>query len=873
MVVTEYLRFMYKLRTADVPDDVRKIANLVLQHVYELIPLTTAHGQRIKKVVELAQTEWNSICSDIQPVKGQEEKQISPFTLIKTLTVGPFRGFTKQEDFDLSSKLVLLYGPNGSGKSSFCETLEYCLLNNVTEAESRRFPKQTDYLKNAYTNSFSPPLLIGIDTQGLETPIPASETLYRFCFIEKNRIDNFSRIAAQAPAKQTELISTLFGLDTFLEFVRNFTDSMDDKYIDFVGVKNEELNLKRKVLAGYKQNLETIPEELKQLDEAENELANRFHPGYSFSRMVIELNGSEECTGLIAQHEAELELPIDIKSNLTLSGLLLLRKSIEDDIRVLITKQQELANASQQISYKQLYEAVIEVKESNTGKCPACQTPLTQVTINPYEYAEKELETLKYLGELQNSISKLIGNVNISLINLSQIINTCCKNASDENILSAFYTTDENAVTINWWKSLHEKPDDELTPWQHIETQVTALENKDSEITQANEKRTQKKDELKRLRELAESITKLKTLSETVNTKQIKAEEEIEKFENENSILIAEAETEKGIVAQNKKIANAYTTFVKELNDYKDCLPAQLVMYLGETIVQLYNAFNRHDAEYEQLAVVKLPLQQSQRLEISYKCDPNSFFDALHILSEGHIRCMGLATLTAKNIKEGCPFLIFDDPINAIDDDHRESIRRTMFEDAYFEGKQIILTCHGEEFLKDIQNLLSAEKARLSKAISFLPKINKPEILVDHNCAPRNYVLASRAHFDKNELRDALDKSRKALESFAKGKIWQYVRKHSDGYLSINLRSVNASIELRNLTEQLKKKIGKSDFLDINKNAVLNPLEALLGKDGTSREWRYLNKGTHEESDRAEFDRQTVSCILEALEELDAIFA
>ena len=38
---------------------------------------------------------------------------------------------------------------------------------------------------------------------------------------------------------------------------------------------------------------------------------------------------------------------------------------------------------------------------------------------------------------------------------------------------------------------------------------------------------------------------------------------------------------------------------------------------------------------------------------------------------------------------------------------------------------------------------------------------------------------------------------------------------------------------------------------------------------GDSREWRYLNKGTHEENDRAEFDRNTVSTIIIALERLD----
>ena len=869
MIQAEYLRFLQTLSTEDIPGDMRKIANIVLHHLETLVPLSTVQGQRIKKMVKLAQTNWGSICSDIQPIREQATEQTCPLTQIKGLSVGPFRGFAKQEDFDLASQLVLIYGPNGTGKSSFCEALEYCLLGNVAEAESKRFRNQDDYLKNAHTNSFTPPILIGVDNQEADIPISANEALFRFCFVEKNRIDNFSRIAAQTPAKQTELISTLFGLDAFSEFVHNFTDSMD-RYIDLEGAKAKELNQKRQVLAGFQQQLETtIPEELQKLDEDENVLAKEFQVNCTFSQMVFELNGTEEKKGLIVQLEEELQKPIDTKSSLTLSDLLSLQQSIDADIQELNTKQQELANASQQISFKQLYEAVIHLQENSPEQCPACHTPLSQVPVNPFEHADTELKKLQHLGELQEATKKLNEGISTSLTKLLKIINICCSRFPENNQLSAFQITDEKVTTTDWWDSLHQELGDGFTAWQHVEFQVKNLEDVDKQIAHVAEKRTEKQNELKRLRVFAEKIVKLQTRRETTNNTNKKAKEAIEKFDTENAQLIADVEIEKSVVAQNQTIANTYATFVNKLNDYKNSLPAKLVADLGETVVQLYNAFNRHDAEHEQLAAVRLPIQQNQRLEISFSNDPNTFFDALHILSEGHIRCIGLAILTAKNIKEDCHFLIFDDPVNAIDDDHRESIRRTMFEDAYFKDKQIILTCHGEEFFKDIQNLLSAEKARQSKTVSFLPKISDTHIRVDQNCSPRNYVIASRTHYDKSEIRDALDKSRKALESFTKGKVWRYVNKHGDGNLSIKLCSATAPIELRNLTEQLKYKIAKADFSDRNKTAVLYPIESLLGISGDSREWRYLNKGTHEEAERAEFDRQTVNKIVTALEQLD----
>lgn len=161
-------------------------------------------------------------------------------------------------------------------------------------------------------------------------------------------------------------------------------------------------------------------------------------------------------------------------------------------------------------------------------------------------------------------------------------------------------------------------------------------------------------------------------------------------------------------------------------------------------------------------------------------------------------------------------------------------------------------------------------RASQSKAFTFLPRLDESHIRVDFNCAPRNYIISAKTHLNNSEIRDALGKARRALESLTKSKLWPYVKKYGDGILSLRLSSVTEPIALRNLTEQLKSKIAKSDFSHANKNAVLMPIDTLLGINGESREWRYLNKGTHEEADRAEFDRQSVQEIVTALEQLDA---
>jgi hypothetical protein len=46
-------------------------------------------------------------------------------------------------------------------------------------------------------------------------------------------------------------------------------------------------------------------------------------------------------------------------------------------------KQKQLAEASQQVSFKNLFEAVVQLQTASPEHCPACHTPLQQVTKTP----------------------------------------------------------------------------------------------------------------------------------------------------------------------------------------------------------------------------------------------------------------------------------------------------------------------------------------------------------------------------------------------------------------------------------------------------------------------------------------------------------
>ena len=147
----------------------------------------------------------------------------------------------------------------------------------MEESEKRRerLLKDEEYLKNIHTENFEKPKLLGLDSEGTQVLIVPDENNYRFCFVEKNRIDQFSRMAAFAPAKQTELIATLFGLDAFNEFVKGFSAEIKNEHIDLEGVKQKELDKKSLEIESAKKTIVENDKSIEELVKTENELADK----------------------------------------------------------------------------------------------------------------------------------------------------------------------------------------------------------------------------------------------------------------------------------------------------------------------------------------------------------------------------------------------------------------------------------------------------------------------------------------------------------------------------------------------------------------------------------------------------------------------
>ncbi|WP_095147087.1 AAA family ATPase [Pseudomonas sp. Irchel s3b6] len=861
-----------------IPSDVRCLATLVLAKFDELAGTSRQRSQRSIYLVDLIRRELERT-ADVAPVAAaQADVGTWPWARLRHLTLGPFRGFRAPEPFDLTKQIILFYGPNGSGKTSLCEGLEYALLGDVEEAGSKRIAART-YLANVHDGRFDAPILKATDQQGREVDVVANADTYRFSFVEKNRIDAFSRIAARPNAQRAELIATLFGMDQFNEFVSHFNESIDGQLV-LLGERQTELTARRNALAADQTTVEGESASQQALVEEETALAKEYDAEITYEALK-ELIGTAEVPARLQELEAILEaVPLNVLG-VTRQGLLdAFEKAhkCDEELNAIVAA---LRAKSDQVSFKALYDSVLALQEVVGDRCPACDTPLngqTHVAADPYQKATEGLKQLEELGVLQEQ---------------QQIAQTKLGQASRElrqmlSPVAAFIGArhEEDTATGQWVGQLPDEPAG--CWWSGIFPQAPAIQDEPSsldEILAVVDRMTAQDDASRRAQQdrqphVAErrrlSEFQLKVQAQDLKRQQLQenveaANNRIKAFDVTNAELISQADQEKLDIERDTPFKAAYDRFLEKLRAYRNQLPGQLMAGLNDAAKDLYNAFNRNDRDEDKLSALHLPLGGDGKIEICFRGNPRARVDALHVLSEGHIRCLGLAILMAKAKSIECPVIIFDDAINAIDHDHRGGIRETIFESDHFAQTQLIVTCHSNEFIKDIQQHLPVQRRNGCQVYLLRHHDGNYHPRVTGNIPSANYIAKARAAREALNDRDALAASRQALEMLSE-KTWRWLGSHDQSVLNLMLPGVGAEPALRNLCEALVKKLRDAQtFNHANKPPLLTAYGRILGIPVNNLVWTYLNKGTHEEADRDDFDGEYVEWVVQTLEELDRL--
>jgi recombinational DNA repair ATPase RecF len=855
--------------------DVLRLGNLILQHFDDIERTGTANSQRSVLLARLCRESLPDTPVQLPELPQNRQGDGTSWTQLKQITVGPFRGFRETETFNLQKQVLLIYGPNGSGKTSLCEAFELALLGNVQESEIRRIDADT-YFKNIHAARYDQPILTAVTADGHEVPVVANEDINRFCFLEKNRIDSFSRLAARTPSQKTELISVLFGMETFNEFVRNFNESMDGQ-LKLESINQAQIDKKRQALAADIQLVSSEITAKENIVNEENAIATQFQEGFTYEHLKTYI-GTTEAPGMLADLDAKLNQPARTLVGISVVDLTLLFSSIIKHDSKISELDGKLSARCKEVSFKQLYTAVLELQDVSPKTCPACDTPLVgnpQVITNPYIKAQSGLSTLSELAEIQalkqeeeNALMKELDDFRTAGVTLIKNINSTQEVLSpkDQNISAIFQNRQDK-----WWQALQNiEEDDKDTAWDHLLAIAKRCEKEDAITREAQNERDKMIRERDRLREYQVKLAAQDAKRTQLDEKLVAARSSIEAFDQENASLIAAATADQQDILRDKRIKTAYESFLRRIREYRDALPRRLMAGLNDSAKNIYNSFNPTDHHDDLIADLRLPLDVNGRIEIAFTSSPTVYIDALQILSEGHIRCLGLAILLAKNIAMGSPLILFDDAINAIDHDHRQGIRETLFLWPIFAQKQLIVTCHSPEFIKDIQNTLPVPTTNHCISYVFRPHNGDHHPSILRNPPSVNYIEVARQRIAELNPRAALNASRQALESLT-GKLWKWLNKYDMGELTLIIVGVGAEPQLRNLCEAILRKLSVQEFTPIEKPALVQGLRTLLGIPSESLIWRYLNKGTHEEEDRDDFDMAIVNQVVQILADLDAV--
>ncbi len=857
----EFNRWLSSQDICNLNDYQKLLIKILIDHFDEIASVGTAKGGRAKLIAKYMQEMDAS--EEGNPVFEIEMRE-KPRNIqrLKSLKVERFRGFVTPVEFSFEKQYTLFHGSNGSGKTSFCEALEYAVLGTIEEASARGIPIEK-YILHAGERKPVLPILDCNFTDGNTGECVPDLAAYRFAFIEKNRIEAFSHIGATTAKNQTERISALFGLAEFQGYVSGFTESLDDRYI----------MLKTDAEEKYKQKKESVESKKLQIEETEKQIAptREALKAAIHSLNVPNVENAEDAKKYLSDPESGkihiLKKQADKKRKALIN---------QDEIEKLVQEIRELEKSQIKISEKatiildniesvnllELYNALVSLeKNSNKKVCPACQTPIEKVSRNPFEYAKTAVSNFSQIEEAKEAVYVEAEMAMGKLQNIKELLQAIPLNL-------AFPSIDTSVITKNdISKEMFETLDASVLEVCNYASEIATLLSDDStaeiivaynEAAKNNNKSVD--EEIERLQVLLNNISEnnaaVKAVSKSIESLNQTVNRECEAL----SELKEKAELDAHIIEKNQKIVEAYNSIVHSLKEYAENLPLELAHDLAKKTVDYYNAMNCDDADFELLYDLKLPLSQNDKIIVRMKDGTEQ--DAMLLLSEGHVKLLGLAILLSKAVQSKMPFIIFDDIVNAIDDDHRDGVARLLINNPDFADVQMILTCHGEVFISKLEAII--KKATEVERYMFLPADSLDERgIVIHYQDPSVPLTMARKKYEEGALKDCAAKCRQAVECIT-GKMWSKLSPYIKGGISVKLRNLKQTPDLFQVTTALTAAT-KPKYV-LGAEAIHTDLEKLISPDI----WNVLNKGTHVDGTIPEFSRTEIRELLELIERLSS---
>ncbi|HML57586.1 MAG TPA: AAA family ATPase [Ferruginibacter sp.] len=739
---------------------------------------------------------------------------------IKTLQVKDFRGFGSQFNGDdkgvcieFNSNNTIFYGPNGSGKSSLCDALEFKLTGQVRES-ARRNRRVSEYVKRIGSTS-NPSLSISFVNPAIdgEKLTEDEKKYYSQAFIEKNRIQEFSLFGSKDTGiKKEEVLSILIGMDDLSNLVKSFVQP--------TSFKTNLLSFKRSDIANRIASLNAANVSNTTLKK-EHEDSIRIEKAKA-DKLLLKTDAT------ISDLEAEL-VKIDEAIKATNADTLSLsttaiqfhsKQDFETAIQILEGNLQRfdeltsaLNDAKTNVSFSNLYTAILELQSTVTDVCPSCDTPLENTTKNPFSKANEELVKLQGIKELEAEFNAHKTLVEQNLKSLEHLHNQLNFNTTKITALTGLIASGTALHTASPEYSLTNRPQIDTTV-ASIKSQLATISSYFTEVATLHERQSQKQiainannAKVSALNDRKRSIESIKTNWENTQTKLDAVNLALGTYTTDLSNLYNEKIIEDNYNSFIELLITSYSNFYTQLQEFKDKEFQTRFGKLESEIAGFYTQINKHDAEHEIVESFKIDNSNSD-YKIEFKVKGSSLTEDASIkLSEGHLRSLGLSILLANAKINSLPFIIFDDVVNAIDSDHRANIIEMMVNDTYLNSVQQIVSTHDRLYWERFS--LENQRGNFS---SYILKCTKQGVVHYHyNLSFRDKIQNALNHFD---IRQALLYSRIWFETIAK----QYCMENNielSGTLKKSEFHVSIEPSLGAIYRELFNKLGDNENLKV----------------------------------------------------------
>jgi recombinational DNA repair ATPase RecF len=858
----EYKQFLSK-KAASLSLKEKEIANLILSNFRNVSEKSKHGGSRSKFIYSLINQNLDTLNSDLNVTKSEKTGDFK-LSRITKLIAKNFRGFQEEITFDLEKPYAFIFGENGSGKSSFFEAIEYALTGQISEAKTKRYDVAA-YATNVESKKLDYPLLKGIFNNENESPITADISKHSSVLFEKNRIEGFAKVSSFTKTIQQERLSILFGLDDFSNFCTNF--SLISQYLpqeNFAQKKRiqstENIKLSQKAVDSRVIEIEKITKDASVLLAPYPDCSNS-------AELLKKIEGDDNQLGLLKNKQDELAKLNNVKTK----NIAVANKFLEhlDELNSLIhnvnTCANEVSKFKNELSLKSLYELIINTKSIlDSAVCPACQSDIYDadgnllLNKNPFLHSQ---EMLNSLADIQKKEKLLIDSrksfdskLPLFIATVSNINNIITNKLNEDIVYNDFDALKKVHVDLKKFGELAKKEIEDFN--KNIEAKLKTKSALQKEVFDLDALKTK--------------LIELRTHYKLANKSKKETEAAIVLLNESHAPLIEAANEEQKKLTKLQEIEKAYVSLTDKLKAYNENLPIEFSKDLSELVLSLYNSINYHPYDSEVLKSLSLPTKPDSQITISYLDGTTA--DALKILSEGHLKCLGLSILLAKNIKDKQSILVFDDVVNAIDDEHRKGVRDTLFNNGQLKGHQLIITTHASEFLKHMENMVGEYDSNAIR-YDFCNKTNGRKITLK-NSNTFNEITKARRYMENNKTRDCLMQLRRVLE-FLAPLIWKKIaNKKYDSAISLMFHNPSFAPNLSNyllvLNKKLKELANKANATAfIRHQEILETILNLGDKNPIIN--HYLNKATHYEEREEEFDDQETEELLQIVEELNTL--